>query len=106
MIIRKSLKISALSWGNPFYIHPRFGHHRDPGRERRRTGRVFRLSSYPKMDNLLVSEFDGYSIDVLATKELSKLGAVINIVNETYRKSHTIENIIKDNLKDEKHIVY
>lgn len=63
-----------------------------------------------KMDNLLVSEFDGYSIDeigllkedVLATKELSKLGAVINIVNETYRKSHTIENIIKDNLKDEK----
>lgn len=63
-----------------------------------------------KMDDLLVSEFDGYSIDeigllkedVLATKELSKLEAVINIVNETYRKSHTIENIIKDNLKDEK----
>lgn len=63
-----------------------------------------------KMDDLLVSEFDGYSVDeigllkedVLATKELSKLGAVINIVNETYRKSHTIENIIKDNLKDEK----
>ena len=63
-----------------------------------------------KMDDLLVSEFDGYSVDeigllkedVLATKELSKLGAVINIVNETYGKSHTIENIIKDNLKDEK----
>ena len=63
-----------------------------------------------KMDDLLVSEFDGYSVDeigllkedVLATKELSKLGAVINIVNETYQKNYTIENITRDELKDEK----
>ncbi|MGZ2609474.1 DNA polymerase III subunit alpha [uncultured Bacteroides sp.] len=63
-----------------------------------------------KMDDLLVSEFDGYSVDeigllkedVLATKELSKLGAVINIVNETYQKGYTIESITRDELKDEK----
>jgi DNA polymerase-3 subunit alpha len=63
-----------------------------------------------KMDDLLVSEFDGYSVDeigllkedVLATKELSKLGAVINIVNETYQKDYTIESITRDELKDEK----
>lgn len=63
-----------------------------------------------KMDDLLVSEFDGYSVDeigllkedVLATKELSKLGAVINIVNEIYQKGYTIESITRDELKDEK----
>lgn len=63
-----------------------------------------------KMDDLLVSEFDGYSVDeigllkedMLATKELSKLGAVINIVNETYQKGYTIESITRDELKDEK----
>lgn len=63
-----------------------------------------------RMDDLLVSEFDGYAVDeigllkedVLATKELSKLGAVINIVNETYQKDYTIESITRDELKDEK----
>lgn len=63
-----------------------------------------------KMDDLLVSEFDGYSVDdigllkedVLATKELAKLGAIIHIVNETYGKDYTIESITQNELKDEK----
>lgn len=61
-----------------------------------------------KMDGLLVSEFDGYSLeeigllkeDVLATKELSKLGATIDIVNRTYGESHTLESITRDHLDD------
>lgn len=63
-----------------------------------------------KMDGLLVSEFDGYSVDeigllkedVLATKELSKLSAVIGIVNRTYGKQHTIESITREELTDAK----
>ena len=63
-----------------------------------------------KMDGLLVSEFDGYSVDeigllkedVLATKELSKLSAVIGIVNRTYGKEYTIEHITQKELTDEK----
>jgi len=63
-----------------------------------------------KMDGLLVSEFDGYQVesigllkeDVLATKELSKLSAVLNIVNETYRKSYTIESITENEIADAK----
>ena len=62
------------------------------------------------MDGLLVSEFDGYSVDeigllkedVLATKELSKLSAVIGIVNRTYGKEYTIERITQQELTDEK----
>lgn len=63
-----------------------------------------------KVDGLLVSEFDGYAVDeigllkedVLATKELSKLGAIICIVNEMYHKNLSIEHIIRDELDDEK----
>lgn len=63
-----------------------------------------------KMDGLLVSEFDGYSVDeigllkedVLATKELSKLSAVIGIVNRTYGKQYTIESITREELTDAK----
>lgn len=63
-----------------------------------------------KMDGLLVSEFDGYSVeeigllkeDVLATKELSKLGATIDIVNSTYGKSYTLESITGEELDDPK----
>lgn len=63
-----------------------------------------------KMDGLLVSEFDGYSVeeigllkeDVLATKELSKLGAVIGIVNREYGTSHTLESITQRELLDSK----
>lgn len=63
-----------------------------------------------KMDGSLVSEFDGYSVDeigllkedVLSTKELSKLGAMIDIVNKTYGKEYTIESIAEKELGDKK----
>ncbi len=63
-----------------------------------------------KMDGALVSEFDGYSVDeigllkedVLATKELAKLSATINLVNEHYNQQLTIENITSEMLDDEK----
>ena len=61
-----------------------------------------------KMDELLVSEFDGYAVDeigllkedVLATKELSKLSAVINIVNRVYEKNYSIESITQNEIED------
>lgn len=63
-----------------------------------------------KMEEQLVSEFDGYSVDsigllkedVLATKELSKLSAVLHLVNETYGTRHSIESITQNELEDEK----
>lgn len=63
-----------------------------------------------KMDNLLVSEFDGYEVesigllkeDVLATKELSKLSAVISIVNRVYGKHYSIESITQNEIDDPK----
>lgn len=63
-----------------------------------------------KMDDLLVSEFDGYAVDeigllkedVLATKELSKLSSTIHIVNETYGKNYSIENITQNEIEDGK----
>lgn len=63
-----------------------------------------------KMDDLLVSEFDGYAVDdigllkedVLATKELAKLGSIIKIVNETYQKDYTIERITQNEINDSK----
>ncbi|MBO5900800.1 MAG: DNA polymerase III subunit alpha [Alistipes sp.] len=63
-----------------------------------------------KMDGALVSEFDGYSVDeigllkedVLATKELAKLSATINLVNEHYNQQLTIEMITSEMLDDEK----
>ena len=63
-----------------------------------------------KMDGALVSEFDGYSVDeigllkedVLATKELAKLSATINLVNEHYNHQLTIEKITSEMLDDEK----
>lgn len=63
-----------------------------------------------KMDDLLVSEFDGYAVDeigllkedVLATKELSKLAAIIDIVNQTYHNNYSIENITQQHIEDTK----
>ncbi len=63
-----------------------------------------------KMDDLLVSEFDGNEVesigllkeDVLATKELSKLSAVISIVNRVYDKEYSIESITHDEISDRK----
>ncbi|WP_165045059.1 DNA polymerase III subunit alpha [Dysgonomonas sp. ZJ709] len=61
-----------------------------------------------KMDGLLVSEFDGNQVesigllkeDVLATKELSKLSAVIGIVNKTYGKNYSMEHITERQTED------
>lgn len=61
-------------------------------------------------DGMLVSEFDGYSVDeigllkedVLATKELAKLSAVITLVNEHYGQSLSIERITSRELEDMK----
>lgn len=63
-----------------------------------------------KNDGLLVSEFDGYSVDeigllkedVLATKELSKLSAVLQIINQVYAKNYSIESIIQTEISDSK----
>ena len=62
------------------------------------------------MDGVLVSEFDGYSVDeigllkedVLATKELAKLNSIIGLVNEHYGQSLSIERITGRELEDEK----
>lgn len=75
-----------------------------------RSAECFDFLPIRKMDGLLVSEFDGYSVeeigllkeDVLATKELSKLGATIGIVNRTYGKSYTLESITREELDDPK----
>jgi DNA polymerase-3 subunit alpha len=63
-----------------------------------------------KMDDLLVSEFDGTSVDeigllkedILATKELSKLSAIIRMVNENYGRDYTIESITQNEIEDKK----
>ncbi|BBL15807.1 helix-hairpin-helix domain-containing protein [Alistipes communis] len=63
-----------------------------------------------EMDGVLVSEFDGYSVDeigllkedVLATKELAKLNSIIGLVNEHYGQSLSIERITGRELEDEK----
>lgn len=63
-----------------------------------------------RMDGVLVSEFDGYSVDeigllkedVLATKELAKLSATIALVNEHYGQNLSIGHITSKELEDEK----
>ncbi|MGL5690387.1 MAG: hypothetical protein ACRDD8_06135 [Bacteroidales bacterium] len=62
-----------------------------------------------KMNGLLVSEFDGYSVDeigllkndMLSTIELTKLSKTISLVNSVYGKSYTIENISSKKLDNE-----
>ena len=81
-----------------------------PAQKDGRSAECFDFLPIRKMDGLLVSEFDGYSVeeigllkeDVLATNELSKLGATIDIVNRTYGKSYTLESITRDELDDPK----
>jgi DNA polymerase-3 subunit alpha len=61
-------------------------------------------------DGMLVSEFDGAAVeeigllkeDVLASKELSRLGAIIRIVNENYGKNYTVESITQNETGDRK----
>ena len=62
------------------------------------------------MDGMLVSEFDGYSVDeigllkedVLATKELAKLSSVIALVNGHFGQELSIERITQEMLEDGK----
>lgn len=70
----------------------------------------FDFTPIKKVDGMLVSELDGYSLDeqgllkndCLGIKELSKLQAVINICNEKYQAGLTFQSIIQSNLADPK----
>ena len=70
----------------------------------------FDYTPIKKVDNLLVSEFDGYTIDtvgllkndVLATKELSKIQATLALVNEHYVADVSFEEIINGDMDDHK----
>lgn len=63
-----------------------------------------------KVDGILVSEIDGYSIDeigllkndVLGIKELSKLQQMFEICNREYNANVSLENIVTRNLDDPK----
>lgn len=63
-----------------------------------------------KVDGVLVSENDGYELDelgllkndCLATKELSKLQATMNICNKEYETSMSLESIATSSLNDSK----
>nr|DAE30172.1 MAG TPA: DNA polymerase III, alpha subunit [virus sp. ct5rm7] len=75
-----------------------------------RTAECFDFLPIREADGVLVSEFDGYSVDeigllkedVLATKELAKLSATIALVNEHYGQSLSIERITSQELEDGK----
>lgn len=75
-----------------------------------RTAECFDFLPVRKTDGMLVSEFDGYSVDeigllkedVLATKELAKLSATIALVNGHYRQELSIERITGRELNDKK----
>ncbi len=66
----------------------------------------FDFTPIKKVDGMLVSELDGYSLDeqgllkndCLGIKELSKLQAVINICNDKYQAGLTFQNIVQSNL--------
>ena len=75
-----------------------------------RTAECFDFLPVRKTDGMLVSEFDGYSVDeigllkedVLATKELAKLSSVIALVNEHFGQELSIERITQEMLEDGK----
>lgn len=81
-----------------------------PAEKDGRPAECFDFLPVRKMDGLLVSELDGYSVeeigllkeDILATKELSKLGAVLGDVNREYGTHYTLEDIARHELRDEK----
>ena len=70
----------------------------------------FDFTPIKKIDGVLISEFDGYSLDeqgllkndCLGIKELSKLQAVINICNDKYHTDITFQNIVQSGLDDPK----
>lgn len=70
----------------------------------------FDFTPIKKVDGMLVSEYDGYTLDeqgllkndCLGIKELSKLQAVIQICNERYNANLTFQGIVQSGLDDPK----
>lgn len=70
----------------------------------------FDFTPIKKMDGILVSEFDGYMLDecgllkndCLATKELSKLHEVFNLIKEHYGENVSLEGIVTGPMDDPK----
>lgn len=71
---------------------------------------AFDFTPIKKVDGVLVSEFDGYSLDeqgllkndCLGIKELSKLQATIQICNEKYNAGLSFQGIVQSGLDDPK----
>lgn len=70
----------------------------------------FDYTPVKRVDNMLVSEYDGYTLDeqgllkndCLGIKELSKLQAVIQICNDKYDAGLTFQGIVQSDLADPK----
>lgn len=70
----------------------------------------FDYTPIKRVDDVLVSEFDGYSLDevgllkndCLGIKELSKIQSTINECNRVYRAETSFEEIVKGELNDPK----
>ena len=70
----------------------------------------FDFTPIKKVDGVLVSEFDGYTLDecgllkndCLGTKELTKLQKTIQICNEIYGAALKMEELVTGNLDDER----
>ena len=70
----------------------------------------FDYTPIKKVDDMLVSEFDGYSLDevgllkndCLGIKELSKIQSTINECNQVYGANVSFEEIVKSELDDPK----
>ena len=70
----------------------------------------FDYTPIKKVDGLLVSEFDGYTIDavgllkndVLATKELSKIQATLALCNKHYNAGISFEGLVTGDMDDRK----
>lgn len=70
----------------------------------------FDYTPIKRVDDMLVSEFDGYSLDevgllkndCLGIKELSKIQSTINECNRVYRAEISFEEIVKGKLNDPK----
>lgn len=81
-----------------------------PKRQEGEAMECFDYTPIKRVDDLLISELDGYSIDevgllkndCLGIKELSKIQAVIDICNREYGAGLTFEGIVRSGLDDEK----
>ena len=70
----------------------------------------FDYTPIKKVDDMLVSEFDGYSLDevgllkndCLGIKELSKIQSTINECNQVYGANLSFEEIVKGGLNDQR----